>query len=429
MQWSASELQGSGYRKHFAPVPPQNLGRRAANCCYLTAVVAINFTLFRPSPVDILFVTALILSVLFRQVITRNLVIFFALIGTWVLSLYISSLSLIANPEVGYYLLKISFAVSIGVCSALVAAHWTAVDVRRFLKVYVFATSVAATLGIFGYLVGSQDLTWDGRAKGFLDDPNMFAAFLLPGFLACMYLLSRGERRGLYGPALVWITLGILLSFSRVAIISGLVWGGLYYAFLNRRNTVRATLYAALGIIVIALLVVVAATFVEGLADRLAERSTVAKEYDLGHGGRYSRYALSIPFILDNPLGMGLLEWDRYFEEPIHNIWVSSFVNYGWLAGIAFTLLIMFSVSISASNFRQTRNEALLAISIGWIAVITCAFLHEAERWRHLWLFTGLVWGLNVRNLVAQIRPAPPHAPALRREINAVSLAPLGSRA
>ena len=405
-QAGASAWDGLVHTVPAASGKDEPVGRRLANGSYLLAVVAINFTLFRPSPVDILFVLALVLSVSSRQVVTRNMFIFLTLIGAWVFGLYVSSISLVSNPEVAYYLLKISFAVSIGVCSCLIAAHWNADDLRRFLQVYVIATSAAATLGLAGFLLGIEDLMWDGRAKGFLDDPNMYGAFLLPGVLACMYLLSRGERRGLYGPALVLIAFGLIVSFSRAAIVSGLIWGAVYYAFLNRRNAARASVYAGLGVMCIALLVLVAIVSVDGLGERLAERSTIAKEYDLGYGGRYSRYALSIPFILENPFGMGLLEWDRYFEEPIHNIWFSSFVNYGWMAGIAFTLLLMFSISISAWNFRETRNEALLAITVAWIAVISCAFLHEAERWRHLWLFTGLVWGLNAKNFVSAARPS-----------------------
>jgi hypothetical protein len=33
-----------------------------------------------------------------------------------------------------------------------------------------------------------------------------------------------------------------------------------------------------------------------------------------------------------------------------------------------------------------------------WLAIICCAMLHQGERWRFLWLFTGMVWGLNYRN-------------------------------
>lgn len=369
--------------------------RRLTNWVYLLAVLAINFTLTRPSPVDILFVTAIALTFCAAQVITRNVLILSVLLMAWIGSLYVSSLALTDNPEVTYYIVKITFAVSIAFCSALVAAHWQSRDIRRFLQVYIAATCIASCLGTFGFVFGIEDLIWDGRAKAFLDDPNMYGAFLIPGVFAAMYMLSLRERPVLYMTALLVVSFGIVLSFSRAAIVACSVWGAVYYLILNRKNLMRAVFYASVVFAVIGLAVGVAALVDPDLGDKIADRTTIAKEYDLGHGGRYSRYALSVPFILSNPLGLGLLEIDRYFDEPIHNIWISSFLNYGWLAGFAFTCLILFTVAISWFNYRETRNPLCLTLFISWAAVTSCAFLHEAERWRHLWLFTGLVWGIS----------------------------------
>jgi hypothetical protein len=354
---------------------------------------------------------ASILTLCSGQIFTRNIFILSVLLLIWLGSLLASSLPFIDDPEVSYQMVKISYAVSIGFCSSLVAAHWQEAELTRFLRVIVLATCAAASLGIAGFVMGLEELTWDGRAKAFLDDPNMYAAFLIPGMLGCMYLLTRRERPILYSAALVLLMFGIMLSFSRAAIVSFLVWGSVYYVVINRRNLPRATLYAAAVLSVLAIAVMCGSIFIDGLAEKIADRTTVAKEYDLGHGGRYSRYLLSIPFILDNPFGMGLLQIDRYFSEPIHNIWVSSFLNYGWLAGIAFTLLIMFTVAISIANYRVTRNQIVLCTFFCWIAVLSCAFLHEAERWRHLWLFTGLVWGLNAGRLMARTPAREPAAP------------------
>lgn len=380
--------------------------RGVTNASYLLAVLAINFTLFRPSPVDILFVASLALSLLSGQNVTRNIFIFLILTGAWVLSMFASSIGLIDDPDVSYLLVKISFAVSIGVCSALVSTHWTRRDLERFLRFFLLSTCIASALGSFGYLTENEALTWDGRAKGFLDDPNMYGAFLLTGLLACMYMLWRGGRRWLYAPAMALLLLGLTLSFSRAAIMSFALWGGLYYLFLNRANLPRAIaallLVAAAGAVAFS----VAALSIDGLAERLGERSTIAKDYDLGHGGRYNRYVLSIGYIVENPLGLGLLQWDKLFDEPIHNIWLSSFMNYGWVAGIAFTLLVMFSVAISRFNYATTRDPLVMLVFFAWIAVLSCALLHEAERWRHLWLLTGLVWGLNMRHF-AFVRPKP----------------------
>ncbi len=79
------------------------------------------------------------------------------------------------------------------------------------------------------------------------------------------------------------------------------------------------------------------------LAPEMLSRLTVAKEYDLGRFGRYGRYALSIPMILDNPIGLGLLQ-NKIFPEPIHNIFLSSFLNYGWIGGLVWTTLFLSSL-------------------------------------------------------------------------------------
>lgn len=383
--------------------------RRLTNWVYLFAVLAINFTLTRPSPVDILFVTTIALTFCAAQVVTKNILILSALLLAWLGSLYVSSMSLTDNPEVTYYMVKITFAVSIAFCSALVAAHWDSHDIRTFLQFYIAATCIASCLGTVGFLLGIEELTWDGRAKALLDDPNMYGAFLIPGVFASMYMLSLRERPLLYLGTLFVVSFGIVLSFSRAAIVSCVIWGALYYLVLNRNNLMRAVFYAAATCAVIAVTVGLAAIIDPEVGAKIADRTTIAKDYDLGHGGRYSRYALSVPFILANPLGMGLLEIDRYFDEPIHNIWISSFLNYGWLAGFAFTCLILFTVAISWFNYRETRNPLCLTLFFCWASLTSCAFLHEAERWRHLWLFTGLVWGVSyvrLRRPVSADRPA-----------------------
>jgi hypothetical protein len=218
-----------------------------------------------------------------------------------------------------------------------------------------------------------------------------------------MYMLSQRGRVIVYMPALIWILVGLLASFSRAAIVSFALWGGIYYVVLNRRNLLKAGFYALAVIAVVAFAAGLLAVSVEGLDDKILDRLTIAKEYDLGHGGRYNRYALAWPIILDNPLGIGIFQLDRIpiFEEPIHNFLISSFLNYGWLAGFAFVTLILFSVAVSFSNYRQTREQLCIALFLAWLAILSCAFLHEAERWRFMWLFTGLIWGVNVRNLLA----------------------------
>ncbi len=143
---------------------------------------------------------------------------------------------------------------------------------------------------------------------------------------------------------------------------------------------------------------------IDNFSEKVIERFTVAKDYDLGYGGRYHRYILALPFLLEHPLGLGLYELDKYFPEPIHNIWISSFLNYGWVAGFAWTLLMVLSLQITWYNWKRTRNSLCLFVFFSWLSIVSCAMLHQSERWRHLWLFTGIVWGFNYRNFPAASR-------------------------
>jgi O-antigen ligase len=373
--------------------------QRAREFFFLAAVVLMNYTLFRPSPVDVSFTIALALTIFCRQRITFGTFAYLALVLVWLSAMVVSSLRFLDDDEVTYQITKISFATSIGLGASLLAAHWSGAKLRLFLRIWIFGALIAATLGIVGFAGGVEDFVWDGRAKGLFDDPNMYGAYLLPGILACVHALLTGEgRRGYHVLGGLWLTLGLLLSFSRVAIAAGLVLVALQLVILNRRALARTLVYGAGTVVAVLVLGLIAAIFIDGFDDKVLDRFTLAKDYDLGAQGRLGRYVGSIAFILSFPGGLGLLQYERMFPEPIHNIWISSFMNYGWTAGFAFTVLMIFAVVNAVRTYRLTRDQICLTILFAWVAIASCAMLHEAERWRHLWLMTGLVWGLDPRN-------------------------------
>ena len=378
-------------------------GAKLRTVVFLVAVLAINYTLSRPSPVDFLFLSALLLTLVSQQRLSIQNTLFLFLVTTWLLSIYVSSLSLADKPEVRFQLLALTSVVLIAVTSCLVTSGWGERDFHKFIGVYVCAAVIAACIGIYGFAARDPDLTWDDRAKAFLDDPNMFGAFLVPGILGSLYMLAEGRRRPTYAAALVVLVTGLVLSFSRAAITFGLLWSGVYLAFLNRRNLFKAAVSAGAVFLVLGAACLIAYLTIDNFSEKLVERFTLAKDYDLGYGGRYSRYSLALPLLLDHPLGLGLYELDKYFTEPIHNIWISSFLNYGWLAGFAWTLLMILSVQVTWYNWKRTRNPICFFVLLSWLSIVSCAMLHQSERWRYLWLFTGIVWGVNYRNFA----PAP----------------------
>jgi hypothetical protein len=388
------------------------------NFLFLTAVVLMNYTMLRPSPVDIVFMSALFASFLINQRITLNFFVYFFVIAVWVLSVWISTVSLIDSPTVWHELIAKTFAVSISLTACYIALTWNEDNYKRFLRVYIFSACIAASLALAGFVLRIEELLWDGRGKGLFDDPNMYGGFIIPGILGTLYMLTTGGgRRLVYGPVLVLLLFGVLFSFSRAASGSLTITASILLLFTFRHNLVKAGLHFFLivcGLIMFGLLGI---TLLDDFSQKLFERLTVAKEYDSGHFGRYNRYLLSIPFILDHPLGMGIGVIDRYFPEPIHNIFISSFLNYGWLAGAAWLLLIGLGVRHAWHNWRSTQNPLAILMFCCMLSQVLCAVLHQCEQWRSLWLFMGLHWGFTAANFLreragAEAAAAPTQEPA-----------------
>ncbi|MBZ8132509.1 O-antigen ligase [Afifella sp. IM 167] len=381
------------------------------NFVFFLAVIAMNYTLSRPSPVDFLFMSSLVLSVFVLQKVRLTFFIFFTLLVLWTVSFWVASIPFIGEPEVAQEGFKKTFVVVLAVTAGYVSMDWGPRQLHTFMRVYVLSCVIAACLGIVGFALGIEALLWDGRAKAFIDDPNMYASFLSPGVIMCLYMMNqRIGRTVLFGPALVIIALGILVSFSRAATVATFICASGYIVFLNRGQLMRVVAWG----FAIALFagVLMSAAFVSSpeFAKKFEQRATVAESYDEGREGRYGRYARSIPMILHNPIGIGILQQDKIFTEPIHNIFLSSFMNYGWVAGFSFLTLFILSLLLGIANYRTTRHPAAIAVLMCYLGPQMCASLHEGEHWRHFWLMLGILWGFNAANYRSAV-PAPEPEP------------------
>jgi O-antigen ligase len=277
------------------------------------------------------------------------------------------------------------------------------------MKVYVFTCVIASILGTVGFALGLDALTWDNRARGLLDDPNMYGSMLAPSVLCAIYLMHmRIVRRWIMLLALVILIVGIMLSFSRAAIVATMLVTAGYIFFLNRLRLARL-LPVLLGLVLLALVLFAVTSLVsQEFTQKFFQRLTFAESYDLGREGRYGRYLLVLPMILDNPMGLGVLQLEKIFPEPIHNIFLSSFVNYGWTGGVTWLVLVGSSIVLAIENYRRTRSPVAILLLFTFLAVVMCASLHEGEHWRHLWLFIGLLWGFSQANFREAVAAPPP---------------------
>ena len=378
---------------------------KTRNFLFFVAVLSMHAIVLKPTPADIIFMAVLYLSVVLNPTINSRFLIFIMLGLAWCFSVFFSSIHVMNDPEVQFQLLSHTFVMLLGVTGCFMAMSWGEANYLTFMKVYLVACCIAACLGIIGF-VGNVDLfLWDGRARALFPEPIVFGGFLMPGVFAGTFLLSHGRRKVFPLIALLLCVIGVLLSFSRGVIFSLVVLAPVYYLILNRARFARATAYLLIAIVAASAVTAIALLSFPGFEAKMLDRMTLAKSYDVAQGGRYDRYLLSIPLILDNPIGLGMLEIDKVFSEPVHNIFISSFVNYGWLAGIAWILLTLLSFKIAIEDYRATRSPIAIWLSFSLLAQLPSALLQQVEHWRHLWLFLGLLWGFKPRNFPAPITP------------------------
>lgn len=381
-----------------AHLPAGTRGRTVRTALFFLAILLVNYTLGRPSPVDIAFAAALAMTVFCHQSLTPSSLTYLLLAIVWSFGLYWASSPFMEDPEVQYQVVKIGYAISISFTACLTAVHWGHRQLELFFKVWILSSCIAAGLGTFGFATGNELFTWDGRAKGLLDDPNMYGAFLLPGLMGAIHFMFTAQRRWIYAFAVAWLTLGMLLSFSRIAIAAYFILGTALAVFLNRDRPMKVLAYLAVMVVVVTVIGAIALLALDSFGDKLTDRLTLVKSYDGGEYGRLGRYFIAMDLILTQPMGLGATQFEKTYPEPIHNILLSSFMNYGWGAGFAWCAVLVFAVVLSIRNFVRTRDPLFITLLIAWGGILSCAMLHEAERWRHMWLVTGLVWGLNVRN-------------------------------
>jgi O-antigen ligase len=376
------------------------------NAVFFIAILAMNYTLMRPSPVDLLFVLSFLITLfhltLFPQfAVTKRTLTFTLIIAAWAVSFLLASMPHIGEGKVVFELVSKTFAISIGMTCAFVGMTWTRRHFERFMYFFIASAVISSCLGTIGYVLQNQLLTWDGRAKGLIDDPNMFGTFLIPAIVFCAYFLSRGQgSKLLLVGSLGVLLLGILLSFSRIALVAALGCLFVYIVFHYRKHPRRLVMIFG-GMFAVALLAAVGVSLVSpDITARFQERLTLAQPYDLGEEGRYNRYLLVLPMIATNPVGVGVLQLEKIFPEPIHNIWLSSFVNYGWGGGISWVLLVISSTVVAIRNYRRTGSEIPVALLLSLAGVVMGASLHEGEHWRQMWICFGLIWGFNAANFV-----------------------------
>src|SRR4051812_7524923 len=279
------------------------------------------------------------------------------------------------------------------------------------------ASSVIAILAYFRLLGPLSDifLLYD-PARAAFNDPNVLGAFLiLPATLVLQRVLNgRVADAARASLLLSLIAIGLLLTFSRAA------WGQFAFTaallmlltFVTSRSPnerMRVVLIAVAAMVVMAL-VLAALLSTERVADLFKERASLDQSYDVGPLGRFGRHILGAELALDQPFGIGPLQFHKSFVEDPHNTYLNAFLSGGWLSGFVYLTMMLTTVLLGFRHvFLRTPWQATtIAVYCAFIGTVVESAIIDIDHWRHFFLLLGVIWGLMALSRPARRVPVPP---------------------
>ena len=388
--------------------PPGLLALQRVLMWLVGASCAIVF--IEPSPYEI--VTLLATVVFFATGMRLRLVFMPLLLLLFLLNLgyTISAVAVIDRPNVVNWVATSWYMAVTVVFFAMALSEDTDKRLDMLRRGLIAGAMVAAALGVAGYfniVPGGRDLlTLYDRARGTFKDPNVFGAFLiLPALLVLQSVVSDRFGKSIRSSIVLGImALAILLAFSRAA------WGGLVMtaAFMlalmvltsdSHKQRSRIIAMALVALILAATLVAVLLSF-DSVAQMFQQRASFDQSYDEGRFGRFGRHILGAAMALDLPLGIGPLQFNKFFPEDTHNSFLNAFMSGGWLSGACYLALISTTIIYGARHmFADVPwRAAYLAVFTAFFATAAEGFIIDTDHWRHLFLLLGATWGLIAAN-------------------------------
>ena len=276
---------------------------------------------------------------------------------------------------------------------------------RRGLIVGALIASLAGIAGYFNLVPGGRDLlTLYDRARGTFKDPNVLGAFLiLPALFALQSVVADRFSKALRSAITFGIiSLAILLSFSRAAWGQLIVTASLMLVMMVLTSRTQAQrsriIMMALVAAVIAAALVAVLLSLDSVAQLFKQRASFDQSYDTGRFGRFGRHVLGAEMALGLPVGIGPLQFNRFFPEDTHNSYLNAFMSGGWLSGICYPALVFVTVwtGFRYVFVRVPWQPIYLAIFAAFLGAVGESFIIDTDHWRHFWMMLGVMWGMFV---------------------------------
>jgi hypothetical protein len=370
------------------------------------ASIAIVF--IEPSPYEL---TTLAATLIFFATGMRLRLVFMPLLFLLVLvnlGYSICAIAVFDRPNVPNWIATSWYMAVTVIFFAMVISEDTAARLDMLRRGLIVGAVIAALAGVAGYfnlIPGGRDLlTLYDRARGTYKDPNVYAAFLvLPALFTLQSVVSDPLGKAFRNAiALGIIALAILLAFSRAA------WGMLIITsaamlllmvLTSRSHAQRSRIIViALVTVVLAAMLVAVLLSLDTVSQLFKQRASFDQGYDTGRFGRFGRHALGAEMALGLPLGIGPLQFNRFFPEDTHNSYLNAFMSGGWLSGVCYPALIFVTVLTSFRYVfvRVPWQPVYLAVFSAFLGTVGESFIIDTDHWRHFWLMLGVMWGMFV---------------------------------
>lgn len=398
--WTPTPAYGQAIAGPQAKAP---FRERLLTAVLFLAVLSSCVAFVEPSPHDALMgalaVVALAAGVRFHRI----LLVPFTLLLVWN---FFGLLTLLNVPDQKVTVQYAATSVYLGIAAmifALVVADKTMARMTTIATAYVMAAVISAITGAIGYFhlfPGAGMFTLYDRAMGMFKDPNVYGPFLI---LPLLILLQRMIARRIHVMSVATagiILFGLLLSFSRGAWFNFAVGLAVVIAldFLSAPTVKARMRIVSLGIAGVAamLILIVVLLSTTSLGSMFAQRAQLIQSYDVGTGGRFVLQELAIGSVLDFPNGMGPFEFSRVYGLQQHNVYLQSFLVYGWGGGFAYVLLVLATLWVSFANAikRTPWQGYAIAVAGTFLGLVLEGFIIDTDHWRSFFLVLGLVWGL-----------------------------------
>lgn len=269
---------------------------------------------------------------------------------------------------------------------------------------YMFAAIFAvawATLEYFGLIsIGDWPQGW--RARGPFKDPNVYGPFLIPVAVYAVSRIVTARKNGMafYLPLFLLLSFGVLISFSRGAWLNYFGSLTIFCAvlFLSDKAARSRVRFMLMGLVLVccAAAMIVLAVSNQRVGNLFFQRAAIVQKYDVAEGGRFYSQGRALQTAVARPWGIGAGRSEQEFGLVPHNLYLHVLVEGGWLSGIGFYCLILFSFYRVRPLFGQHfpyRTESFVVIAC-LAGILIQSFFIDSTHWRHLWLLIAMLWGL-----------------------------------